>query len=777
MRTQSRTFRRGTPACEHDTIVVHGVVQGVGYRPFVYRLAHALGVRGDVCNSDGRVVINALASPDVLADFTRRLISDAPPHAHPERIERAIGRHGRYDTFRIVESDAVSRNESPVFAIPPDLATCPDCLRELFDSRDRRHRYPFINCTNCGPRYSIVTEFPYDRSRTTMGQFAMCPVCAREYRDPADRRFHAEPISCPNCGPVLSLHDEKGKQLTQDSETSIRLTCKSIRDGGIVAVKGIGGFHLLVDARNDAAVVRLRERKSREAKPLAIMYPSLMAIRMDCLVGDAELKLLESYASPIVLLTRRAASLSSWDIAESVAPSNPLLGVMLPYSPLHHLLLSDLGFPVVATSGNRSEEPICYENDEAFSRLQGIADLFLMHNRPIRRFVDDSIVRIAAGRPLILRRARGYVPKPIAVQTKLPNVLAFGGQQKSTIAVGCGSSAFLSRHIGDLDSPMAASALTRTIADLNNLLHISPKVIICDTHPEYLSTRLAHRTGKTTREVQHHHAHILSVMADNQVDTDVLGIAWDGTGLGDDGTIWGGEFLKVDKGSHSRFASLRQFPLLGGERAIREPRRAALALLHECFGDEFWNLHRLAPVADTTDADRRVITSMLTHGVNSPRTSSMGRFFDGIASILGLRQTAEFEGQAAMELEFAVADVDDDDSYPFAVERADCRRVDWRPMVRAIVANLDRNIPVGRISSRFHSTLAEIALQIAVSAGIRHVALGGGCFQNRVLLERTISRLRDGGFEVSWSRQVPPNDGGLALGQIIAASNPTTECN
>ncbi len=754
-------------------IVVHGVVQGVGYRPFVYRLAQALGVRGDVRNSDGRVIINATATPEVLSEFQRRLRSDAPLHARPERIESALGGFGPYDTFRVVESDTASRSDSPVFAIPPDLAICPDCLRELVDSRNRRHRYPFINCTNCGPRYSIVTDFPYDRSRTTMRQFAMCTECAREYSDPSDRRFHAEPISCPNCGPALSLLDAEGSVLATDSEECMRRTCEAIRDGGIVAVKGIGGFHLLVDARNEAAVDRLRHRKSREAKPLALMYPSFDAVRTDCHVNDTEKELLESSASPIVLLIRRQNPLSAWTIANLVAPRNPLLGIMLPYSPLHHLLLHDLGFPVVATSGNRSEEPVCFENSEVLSRLHGIADLFLMNDRPIRRFVDDSVARVAAGRPLIMRRARGYVPTPLTVPVQLPNLLAMGGQQKSTIAVGCGNSVFLSRHIGDLESPMAASALTQTIDDLSGQLRISPDLVVCDAHPEYLATRVAHGLGRPTRVVQHHYAHIVSAMADNHIAAEVLGIAWDGTGLGSDGTIWGGEFLKADFAGFARFASLHQFPLLGGEQAIREPRRVAIALLHECYGAELWNNESLAPVDATPEPDRSVLIHMLSHGVNSPRTSSMGRLFDGVASILGIRQLSQFGGQAAMELEFAVGDSDNREPYPFEIERVDCLRVDWRPMMRAIIANLERNIPTGEIASRFHWTLAEIALQIALIARNHDVVLGGGCFQNRVLLERTIARLRDGGFDVWWPKQVPPNDGGLALGQIVAASQLT----
>lgn len=771
MPVSAQPISRPESTVERERIVVHGVVQGVGFRPFVYRLAHELGVRGDVCNSDGRVVINAVASREVLTEFKMRLVDSPPPHAHPERIEFTKGTQREYESFAIVRSEELPRHGPPVFAIPPDLATCPECLQEMSDTNNRRYRYPFINCTNCGPRYSIVTDFPYDRGRTTMQHFVMCPDCAREYRNPLDRRFHAEPISCPNCGPQLSLHDSEGGAIALSQSDVLLRTCDALRDGAIVAVKGIGGFHLLVDARNNAAVSRLRERKAREAKPLALMYPSLEAIRADCHADEDEALLLSGAAAPILLLRRHRYPSSNWKIAEAVAPGNPLLGVMLPYSPLHHLILGNLGFPVVATSGNRSEEPVSFDNTEALARLHGIADLFLTHDRPIQRFVDDSVVRIVAGRPLLIRRSRGYVPTPITVPVSIPASLAMGGQQKSTIAIGSGNSVFLGRHIGDLESPQSVSAAIETVEDLSRQLRVSPEFIACDPHPEYQSTQIARRFKKPIQFVQHHYAHILSVMADNGIDTDVLGIAWDGTGLGEDGSIWGGEFLKANPQSFSRFAAMRDFTLLGGEKAIREPRRVAIALLYECYGPELWGQWDLVPLNTTPESERRVFEHMLHSGINSPKTSSMGRLFDGVASLLGIRHFSQFEGQAAMELEFCVDHSDEPEPYPFEVDQSECLRVDWRPMIQAVVANLKRGIPAGQIASRFHSTLAEVALQIAYAAREHDVVLGGGCFQNRVLLERTVSKLRDGGFRVWWSKQVPPNDGGLALGQIVALSH------
>lgn len=753
---------------ECERIVVYGVVQGVGFRPFVYRLANELGVKGDVCNSDGRVVINAVATRGILAAFKSRLVSSPPPHALLDRIECTCGTLKEYDSFGISISDQRLMNGPPVFVIPADLATCADCLHEMYDPSNRRYLYPFINCTNCGPRYSIVTAFPYDRSRTTMQQFRMCPECTREYNNPLDRRFHAEPISCSNCGPQMSLCDADGCTIALSQSDILLRACEAIRSGGIVAVKGIGGFHLLVDARNEMAVARLRDRKAREAKPLALMYPALVTIKADCHVDEDEARLLTGAAAPILLLQRQRYPSSTWTLAEAIAPGSPLLGVMLPYSPLHHLILRNLGFPVVATSGNRSEEPVCFENSEALSRLHGIADLFLMHDRPIQRFVDDSVVRIAAGRPLLIRRSRGYVPTPITIPLRIPKSLALGGEQKHTIAIGSDHTVFLSRHIGDLDSPRSLSAAAATIDDLSHQLRITPDCIARDPHPDHRSVRIARSFDKPVQLVQHHYAHILSVMADNGIDKDVLGIAWDGTGIGDDGTIWGGEFLKANGLGFRRFASLSDFPLLGGEKAIREPRRIAIALLYECYGRKLWEKRSLAPLSATPESERRIFEQMMNSGIHSPKTSSMGRIFDGVASLLGIRQSSQFEGQAAMELEYSVDDGDDCEPYPFEIERSECLRVDWRPMVRAIVDNLEESTAIGQLASRFHSTLAEVALQIAYAAREHDVVLGGGCFQNRILLERTISRLRDGGFEVWWPKQAPPNDGGLALGQIVA---------
>ncbi len=742
--------------------MVGGVVQGVGFRPFVYRLATSLGINGDVRNSPSGVVIHAAATSEALTEFKRRLMSDAPPHARPMHLDASPDETRSFAGFSVVASSTDGASRQDTFAIPPDLAVCPECAAELRDPGNRRFRYPFINCTHCGPRFSIVTGSPYDRARTTMSGFPMCADCRREYEDPGDRRFHAEPIACAHCGPQVTLCDADG-HVVAVREAAIGKACEAIRNGQIVAVKGIGGFHLMVDARNDEAVRRLRSRKGREARPLALMYPSLDAAEMDCVLDDGERALLQSAASPIVIVPQREKA----GISALVAPGNPTLGIMLPYSPLHLLLLGDLGFAVVATSGNRSEEPICFDNDEAFARLGDIVDRFLFHDRLIARFIDDSVVRVAAGRPLLIRRARGYVPDIIALPLPVPDSLAVGAEQKSSVAMAHKTSAHLSRHIGNLDAPQAAVAFNDSISDLKQYLSLEPVVVAADPHPDYHSTRYAAALTIPTQGVQHHHAHILATMADNGLTRDVLGIAWDGTGYGADGSVWGGEFLKVSIGGFERVASLRPFPLLGGEKAIWEPRRIAYALLCDaCEGapsEHEW----LECLREFPASDRANLEIMRTRGINSPLTSSVGRLFDGIASLLGLRQVIQFDGQAAMELEFA-ADGAGAPPYPYQVDAHDCLRLDWRPMVREIVTDRRSGVSVGRIAERFHATLVAFAVAIAGRVGTPEIALGGGCFQNKRLLELMVAQLQVAGFHVYWNRQVPCNDGGLALGQLYA---------
>jgi len=745
-------------------VTVRGGVQGVGFRPHAWRLAgeHALG--GWVSNTAEGVAIEIEGRADAIEAFLRDLEARAPASARIESLEvRALAPRGERG-FAIRTSE---REGPPSTAILPDLATCPDCLRELLDPRDRRHRYPFLNCTQCGPRYSLVQGLPYDRVRTTMRDFTMCPVCQAEYDDPADRRFHAQPNACPHCGPQLALWDQAGNTLAARDE-ALRGAAKCLRTGGIVAMKGLGGFHLLVDARNAAAVARLRARKRRPDKPFALMFPDLESIRAQCEADDLETALLASPRAPIVLLRRRT---DATGLAPEIAPGSPELGAMLPYTPLHHLLLRELGFPVVATSGNLSEEPIAFDEREALERLGGVADLFLVHDRPIARPVEDSVVRVVLGRELVLRRARGYAPYPLPIPAggKAPVLLATGAHLKSTVSLLVADGVVTSAHVGDLDTPEARSAYTRAAEDLEALHEAAPAAIACDLHPDYFSTRFAEDSGLPRVPVQHHVAHVAACMVENGLRGPVLGVAWDGTGDGGDGTIWGGEFLLVEApGRVRRIAHLAHFRLPGVERAVREPRRAAFGVLHAA-GIEW--AAELAPVASFAEDERRVLRTMLERGVQAPLASSAGRLFDAVASLLGLRQVATFEGQAAMELEWACDEADAKlPGYAIALEGDAPIRLDWRPMLAAIAEDLRRGVPVGAIAAAFHRALADAIAAVARRAGIRQIALTGGCFQNRILLERSVEALRAAGLEPFWHRQVPPNDGGISVGQAVWAT-------
>ncbi len=746
---------------------IRGAVQGVGFRPFVYRLATELGLTGWVNNSAQGVFIEVEGEPDTLETFAQRLPNEIPPSAFVQEIETewrdAIG----YDTFEIRPS--VCGQKTAV--VLPDLATCTDCHREIFDPSDRRYRYPFTNCTNCGPRYSLIEALPYDRPNTSMKRFRMCPRCRSEYDNPRDRRFHAQPNACPECGPRLELWDNDGTVLAK-SDRALDATVTAARNGEIVAVKGLGGFHLMVDAANESAVQQLRQRKHRPDKPLALMYPSLAAIRQHCQVSELEAQLLRSPQAPIVLLKRHS---NCRDLADSVAPGNPYLGVMLPYTPLHHLLLSDFGKPVVATSANLSDEPICTDELDALDRLSAIADRFLVHNRPIVRAIDDSIVRVVAGGAMILRRARGYAPLPIVVDSASSDrILAVGAHLKNAIAIATDRQVFVSQHIGDLETPQALDAFRRAIALLQNLYDLDPDRIACDAHPDYLSSQYAQSRDRPVVPVQHHYAHVLSGMADNQIlDATALGVTWDGTGYGLDGTIWGGEFLLARPSSFQRVAHWRPFRLPGGDRAIKQPKRTALGLLYECLGDKLSN-DPPAAVYRVLDAfeprELKLLTHLLAKPLNAPLTSSAGRLFDGVAALLGLCETASFEGQAAMQLEFALEGVETEETYPMAIAASDFPIVlDWEPMVFAILQDLERDCSPRAIAARFHNTLVEAIVQVAQIVGESRIVLSGGCFQNLYLIERAIARLRQAGFDPYWHRQVPPNDGGIALGQIVAA--------
>ncbi|MEK6754847.1 MAG: carbamoyltransferase HypF, partial [Bacteroidota bacterium] len=717
-----------------------------------------------------------------------------------------------FSSFTIRHSDESGAKTALVL---PDIATCPDCLNEVFDPANRRYLYPFTNCTNCGPRFSIIEALPYDRPNTSMKKFTMCPVCQQEYNNPLDRRFHAQPNACPACGPHLELWDAQGRFVLRDSNALSGAT-SAIREGRIVAVKGLGGFHLIVDARNEVAVVRLREKKHREEKPLALMFPTIESVETQCTVTELERRLLLSPESPIVLLERKRETsnfcaegasppdhlelvrragacggeprTSDFAIAPSVAPNNPYLGIMLPYTPLHHILLRDLGFPVVATSGNISDEPICTDEHEAVKRLDGIVDMFLVHDRPIVRHVDDSIVRVIMGRELVVRRARGYAPLPVSVKSSLKSsVLAVGAHLKNTVALTVGENAFISQHIGDLETHQSLEAFRKVIADFQTLYGSTPAHVVCDMHPDYLSSKEARRFSGQVVAVQHHYAHVTACMAENELDGEVLGVSWDGAGYGLDGTIWGGEFLLTRNGSFERVATFRPFRLPGGEKAIKEPRRTALGVLHEVIGEGVFSQTSLASLNAFSSSELDVIRQMLQKKLNSPLTSSVGRLFDAVASITGLRQRVSFEGQAAMELEFAMAGESSDEAYGFSIcdfrlpipndaqnrlvtigNRQSLVVVDWSLTIKGILEDLRHDVPRSLISVKFHNMLSDVIVTVARRIGVERVVLTGGCFQNKYLTERAVQQLRASGLRPYWHQRVPPNDGGISLGQIYA---------
>jgi hydrogenase maturation protein HypF len=753
---------------ERVKAVVGGAVQGVGFRPFIYRLATNLGLCGWVSNSAQGVFIEIEGPRAQLNQFLLRLESEKPPRAIIQSLEFSFLEKTGCQGFEIRPSDDSGGKSAFIL---PDIAVCAGCLGEIFDPNNRRYLYPFTNCTHCGPRFTIIESLPYDRPNTSMKHFVMCAECEQEYRDPANRRFHAQPSACPKCGPQLALWDQTGIILAERHDALLRAV-SAVRNGQILALKGVGGFQLIADARNEESVRRLRVRKCREEKPFALMYPTLDRLRTDCRMGDFEARLLVSPEAPIVLLQRGPGNAG---LAPSIAPRNPNLGAMLPCSPLHHLLMRELGFPVVATSGNLSHEPICIDEVEAKERLRGFADLFLVHNRPIVRPVDDSVVRVILDREMVLRRARGYAPLPIHLKRELPTVLAVGPHLKNTVALSIGKEIFLSQHIGDLETGEAWSAFCRAAADLQSLYEIKPEAVACDLHHEYLSTKYAETQAAPVLPVQHHYAHVLSCMAENELKGPVLGVSWDGTGLGLDGTIWGGEFLLVDdlpgnnESPFVRFAHFRHFRLPGSEAAIQQPRRAALGLLWEIFGDKLFEREDMAPMRQPfSQSELNMIRQMLAKGFNAPLTSSAGRLFDAVASILGLRQRAHFEGQAAMELEFAVQP-GVEAAYFFELIEGRELIVDWQPMMLQMLDELRRHQPVAHLAAVFHNTLAEMVVAVARRAGVRQVVLTGGCFQNKYLLERTVRRLQEKAFRPFWHQRIPPNDGGIALGQVMGA--------
>ncbi|MBS1494306.1 MAG: carbamoyltransferase HypF [Bacteroidetes bacterium] len=734
-------------------INIQGTVQGVGFRPFVYRLAHELNIKGWIINSSAGVEIEAEGDDTDVENFLIRLKNDKPANSTINNFKYISSAINNFKTFEIKESN---NSAIKTALILPDLATCPDCLKEIFNPKERRYLYPFTNCTNCGPRFSIIESIPYDRVNTTMKEFEMCDDCRKEYENPLDRRFHAEPIACPKCGPQIKLYNAE-EELIEGNDV-IKKAAEFILEGKIIALKGLGGYQLIVDAKNNEAVKRLRERKHREEKPFAMMFPCMEMIKEYCEVSEEEENLLLSAQSPIVLLMKKENSF----IAEGVSYGNNYYGVMLPYTPLHHILMKELNIPIVATSGNITDEPICISNELAFEKLNGIADYFLIHNRKIVRQVDDSVVRVIKNKPFMIRRARGYAPYPVILNDEIPPAIAVGGQLKNTVAISKGKNVFISQHIGDLDSKEAFNAFKKIISDFKDLYDVNPEYIISDLHPDYISTKFAQNTGLKLIQVQHHYAHILSCIAENKIEGEVLGISWDGTGYGTDGNIWGGEFLKVNRDKFERLAHFDYFPLPGGEKAIKEVRRIGASLLYKATNDkELVKNHY-------KDFDTEVILNLIEKKINSPLCSSVGRLFDGISSIINLKQNVSYEGQAAMELENISDERITDESYKFEIIKTKENNyiVDWRNVVLDIFHDMKKNISNQIISTKFHNALVEVIIEISKISGTNQIALSGGCFQNKYLIERTIDRLREEGFKVFWQSAIPTNDAGISLGQM-----------
>jgi hydrogenase maturation protein HypF len=768
---------------DRRAVVVRGIVQGVGFRPYVHRLATQHRLSGFVANQTGGVRIEVEGASDAVGQFLSDLRSRSPALARVESIScdplSPTGEAG----FKIIHSDAArAGNHSLAIGqpfIPADTAMCDECLVELRDPGDRRFRYPFINCTNCGPRLTIITGAPYDRPRTTMSDFVMCPACRAEYENPTDRRFHAQPIACPACGPRLELKLSSSEPV--DCTDPLAQFAKQILAGQIGALKGLGGYHLVCDARNATTLSQLRERKHREEKPLALMVANVATASRICRITTAEQTLLESAQRPIVLLDRRPDE-DHGPICDQVAPGNPQLGIMLPYTPLHHLLMECVGgAPLVMTSGNQSDEPIAYEDNDALERLGGIADLFLTHNRPIHVRCDDSVIRVAAGHELPVRRSRGYAPQPVRLpfETPIP-LLAVGGQLKSVFALGTGRQAFLSHHLGDLDHAAACRQFEQDVALYEQLFTVRPAAIVHDLHPDYASTRYAQRRAADEKlpliAVQHHHAHLAACMADNDLDEPVIGVTLDGTGFGIDEltgrpTVWGGEILIGDFCDFRRAAHLRNVALPGGDRAIHEPWRMAVSHLLDAGVPAATIEARVSSVAV------RTISSMVAKGFNSPPTSSMGRLFDAVASLVGLRDFAHYEGQAAIELENLTSGEPAGEAYPFElIHVADQLPlvIDTRPMIREIASDVDQGTSPARIAGRFHTTIADIVAAVCVrlrmAGGLDAVVLSGGVFLNARLTGEVTARLAANGFRVYRHRQTPPGDGGLCLGQLAVAA-------
>ena len=784
-----------THLARHDAarlrLQVRGVVQGVGFRPFVHHIATQHDLSGFVCNDSAGVSIEIEGKVGDLEAFQHALTHHAPPLAHIEQVTTTPVSPSGTRGFVLLHTQQHARAYT---LASPDVAICDECLAELLDPTNRRYRYPFINCTHCGPRYTIIESLPYDRPTTTMAQFSLCPECRREYEDPIDRRFHAQPNACPTCGPQLSfrwLYREVAPALarrfhpdaaTLNGEDALQRSQELLAHGGIVAIKGIGGFHLACDATSDQAVATLRQRKQRGDKPFAIMARDLAAVLQVAYVSAGEIALLTSPARPIVLLKKRVGSA----LSERVAPGNRDIGIMLPYSPLHYLIFAPAPTdtavaPVpwlVMTSGNHADEPIVIDNDAALNQLGDLADGVLLHDRPIRVPCDDSVVRMVDGHAQPVRRSRGYAPLPVHLPIEVPPILAVGGEIKNTFCLAQSRHAFLSQHMGDMESIETQESFHRAVAHLQQLFRVQPILVACDLHPAYFSSRLAaeyaaQHTGATKLvKVQHHHAHIAGLMAECGLSgtTPVIGFCFDGTGYGPDRAIWGGEVLVADYCDYDRVAHLAYLPLPGGDAAIHKPYRMALAALWA--NRQPWD-PALPPVQAASATEQTILRLQLETGLNCVQTSSMGRLFDTVAALSGVRQIATYEAQAAIELEALVTPTTS--AYHFALPTAECATFDAAPVLAAVVNDVLRGVPQATIASRFHNAVADLILDVSIltrqQSGLNQVALSGGVFQNVTLLRRTLERLQRAGFETLVHHLTPPNDGGLALGQILVAAH------
>ena len=759
----TETVRTGVA---RKAIEITGIVQGVGFRPYVYRLANDCGLTGLIANTPAGVSIEVQGEAEAVERFLERLPKEIPPLAKITGLTPRSVEVQQETAFLIKAS---STRAAAKALISPDVSVCEDCLRELMNPRDRRFLYPFINCTNCGPRFTIIHDIPYDRARTSMAKFKMCAACHAEYENPASRRFHAQPNACWDCGPQVSLLGADGARM--DVAEPIREAARLLQQGSVVAIKGLGGFHLACDAQNERAVAKLRERKRRVEKPFAIMVRRVQDASRFCVVDEFSKKLMSSFERPIVLLPRRPEVA----FVPEVAPGNRFLGVFLPYTPLHHLLFQSGKFEaLVMTSGNLSEEPIAIDNEEAVRRLSKIADAFLVHDREIVRRCDDSVVRVAVGQPQKLRRSRGFVPVPVQLEKEMQPVLAVGGELKNTVCVVRGSEAFLSQHVGDLEDLESHKFFEEAVQHLQRILETEPKVIAHDLHPDYFSAKWAQeRTGVELVGVQHHHAHVAACMAENHLDGKVIGVALDGTGYGTDGAIWGGEVLVADYAGFERAGHFEYVPLPGGAAAIHEPWRMAVSYLAKHYGKAVETLG-LPFLAEVDPRKLSVVLQMMEREINSPRTSSCGRLFDAVAALLGLRGTVNFEAQAAIELEMAARDSASEAAYPLDLElHGTTWQIGTKPLFDWLLKDIRQQASVADISRKFHNGLAlvfvDTAERIRDRTQLNRVCLSGGCFLNALLLETMITEMKERSFEVFFHTEVPAGDGGISLGQAVIA--------